>query len=226
MSERTRGGPIRFHFDYLSPYAYLAWTQIHALAERHGREVEPVPVLFAALLDAHGQKGPAEIPSKRVYVFKDAYRNAQRLGVPLVPPPAHPYNPLLALRVSSLPMDRAQRRALIDGLFAGAWGGAGGVTDRARVAEMASRAGLAGPAVVELAEQPEAKERVRRQTAEAVDAGVFGIPTMIVDGELFWGLDSLGHLERFLAGDDPIDLAHLAQWAELPAQATRPGAKR
>ena len=221
MSERARGGPIVFYFDYLSPYAYLAWTQIHALAERQGRTVEPVPVLFAALLDANGQKGPAEIPSKRVYVFKDALRSARRLGVPLAPPPAHPYNPLLALRVSSMPMEPAQRRALIDGLFAGAWGGAGGVTDRAHVAAIASRAGLDGARLVEDVQQPESKERVRRQTEEALARGVFGIPTMFVDGELFWGLDSFGHLERFLGGEDPVDLAQLAQWAELPAQATR-----
>src|SRR5512140_3653821 len=96
---------IRFCFDYVSPYAYLAWTQIHALAARHGREVTPVPVLFAALLDAAGTKGPAEIPAKRGYVFKDVLRSAHRLRVPLVPPPAHPFNPLLALRVSSLDLE-------------------------------------------------------------------------------------------------------------------------
>ena len=110
--------PLRFYFDYISPYAYLAWTQIHALAARHGRTVEPVPVLFAALLDANGQRGPAEIPRKRVYIFKDTLRTAHLLGVPLGGPKTHPFNPLLALRVSSLPMEPETRRRLIDKLYA------------------------------------------------------------------------------------------------------------
>ena len=59
--EKRSPPPVTFYFDYISPYAYLAWTQIHRLAERNGRGVDPVPVLFAALLDANGQKGPAEI---------------------------------------------------------------------------------------------------------------------------------------------------------------------
>src|SRR5262249_60031058 len=87
--------PIDFHFDFISPYAYLGWTQIHALAARHGRAVRPVPTLFAALLNHSGTLGPAEIPLKRVYIFKDALRTAQVFGVPLEPPPSHPFNPLL-----------------------------------------------------------------------------------------------------------------------------------
>jgi len=70
---------ITFYFDFLSPYAYIAWTQIQPLALRHGRRVEPAPVLLAGLLNAHGQKGPAEIPAKRAYVFKDVLRKAHRL---------------------------------------------------------------------------------------------------------------------------------------------------
>lgn len=89
--------PISFHFDYLSPYAYLAWTQLHALAAQDGRDVLPVPTLLAALLDHSGSRGPAEIPAKRVYIFKDALRSARVLGLPLAPPPRHPFNPLLAL---------------------------------------------------------------------------------------------------------------------------------
>ena len=220
-SSSVRDGPIRFYFDYLSPYSYLTWTQIHALAERHGREVEPTPVLFAALLNACGQKGPAEIPSKRLYIFKDTLRSAHRLGVPLAVPPAHPFNPLLALRVSSLPMPAKARRALIDGLYAATWGGGPGVTEPAVVAAIASAAGLDGEQAVRDAAAPEAKDRVRAQTEEALAVGAFGVPSMVAAGELFWGLDSLPHLERFLAGDDPIDPAALARWASLPAAASR-----
>ena len=113
--------PLRFFFDYVSPYAYIAWTRIHALAARFDREVEPTPILFAALLDAGGTLGPAEIPAKRAYVVKDVTRLARAHGVPCSPPPAHPFNPLFALRVSSLPMPASTRRALIDRLFMAVW---------------------------------------------------------------------------------------------------------
>ena len=216
---------LRFCFDYISPYAYLAWTQIHALAALHGWEVEPSPVLFAAILDANGQKGPAEIPAKRVYVFKDVLRSAYALRVPLQPPPAHPFNPLLALRVSSLPMAETTRRALIDGLYKETWGGGRGVTDPAVVAEVATAAGLDGAHALEEAQQQSAKDRVRQATDQALAAGAFGVPTMLAGSELFWGLDSFPHLERYLAGDDPIDMSALLRWADLPAQAIRPGSK-
>ena len=104
--------PLLFYFDFISPYAFLAWTQIRGIAARCEREVEPVPVLFAGLLNAHDQKGPAEIPAKRRYLFKDIARKAHRLGVASVaPPPAHPFNPLLPLRIASLPRQHSRVHA-------------------------------------------------------------------------------------------------------------------
>lgn len=215
--------PLRFHFDYISPYAYLAWHRIHEVAARHGRAVEPVPVLFAGPLDAWGQKGPAEIAPKRVYVFKDALRNATQLGLPFAAPPAHPFNPLLALRVTCLDMHPDQRRALIDRLFAAVWGDGPGVTDREVVAALALASGLDGHDSLAAAETPEIKERLRVQTARAVEEGVFGVPTIVADGEHFWGLDSLPHLERLLRGEDPATPERIARWRHVPAGAHRPG---
>lgn len=213
--------PVSFYFDYISPYAYLGWRQIQTLAAAHGRAVEPVPILFAALLNHHGHKGPAEIPPKRVYIFKNVLRIAHRLGVPLQPPPSHPFNPLLALRVTALAEDALARRRLIDGLFAATWGGGAGVTDPAVVAAIADQAGLDGAALVRAAGGEEAKARVRQSTERALALGVFGVPTFVVDGELFWGCDALPDVETFLRGEDPVDAALLARWADLPASAGR-----
>ena len=212
---------MQFYFDYLSPYAYLAWTQIHALAARHHRDVKPIPVLLAGLLDANGTSGPAEIPAKRRYLFSDVLRTARRLGVPLQPPPAHPFNPLLALRVTSLPMPADQRRALIDALYAATWAGGTGVTDPSQVARIAGGVGLDGEAAVAEAATAPAKDRVRRQTDEAIAAGVFGVPSIIVDGELFWGYDSFANLEAFLRGEGEISGEIRTRWEALPATATR-----
>jgi 2-hydroxychromene-2-carboxylate isomerase len=221
MSVNAERPPIRFLFDYISPYAYLAWTQIHALAARHEREVEPVPVLFAAMLNAHGNKGPAEIPPKRVYIFKDAVRLAHALGVQLSPPPTHPFNPLPALRISSLPMSESSRRELIDRLFRAAWGGAGGVGNPADVAAIASEAGLDGSRLLADADAPQAKAFLRRRTEEAIAAGAFGVPTLLVDGELFWGVDSLPHIDAFLRGADPVTPELLDRWSHIQPSASR-----
>src|SRR5262245_31496393 len=98
----THRRTMRFYFDYISPYAYIAWRRLPAIAARHAQTIEPVPVVFGALLSAHGTKGPAEVPAKRRYILKDVYRKARLAGVPFTLPPAHPFNPLLALRASSL----------------------------------------------------------------------------------------------------------------------------
>ncbi len=211
---------IRFLFDYISPYAYLAWAQVHDAAARAGARVEPTPILFAALLDHHGHLGPAEIPPKRLYVFKEVVRRAHALGLPLVPPPAHPFNPLPALR-ATLAAPPERRRAVIDAVFACVWGGASphGVETPARAAEVATAAGA--PMGEEALADPAVKRALFESTGAAIEAGVFGVPTFVVDGEVFWGADSLPHVEAFLAGDDPVDPALLARWRDLPVGKAR-----
>ncbi len=112
------GVDLYFHFDYISHNAYLAWLAIHELAEGHRRRVVPIPTLFAGLLNAHGQLGPAEIPAKSRWMAKDVLRKAALLGVPLERPASHPFKALLSLRISSLDMSEGTRRRLIDGCFA------------------------------------------------------------------------------------------------------------
>ncbi|MCB9663105.1 MAG: 2-hydroxychromene-2-carboxylate isomerase [Alphaproteobacteria bacterium] len=214
--------PVPFHFDLISPYAYLAWCTVHDVVAPHGAVVRPVPVLFAALLDHHGTVGPAEVPAKRRYVFVDCLRTAAHLGVPLKAPPAHPFNPLLALRVAGLDMDDTTRRRLVDRLFAAVWAGGPGVEDPDVVGALAEEVGV--PDAVARATAPEAKARLRASTEAAIAQGIFGVPTLVLDGELFWGLDSLGHLERRLAGLPPASLGELEGWLSRPPTARRPGA--
>lgn len=218
---------LRYYLDFISPYAYLGWPQVRALAERCGVELRPVPVLFAAMLDAHGHKGPAEIEPKRIYTWKHVTRLAHDLGLPLRPPPAHPFNPLLALRVASLPQPEAQRLRVIDVLYALVWQTGEGVTDPAVVARALASAGLPGVAMVEEAGTIAAKERVRTQTEQAIERGVFGVPSMEVErtGEIFWGQDAMGHLERHLAGEDVVTPEWLEQWKGLPKGAVRAGGR-
>jgi len=208
---------LRFHFDYLSPYAWLAWTQVHASPPATAGPSSPShPV--RALLAHGGTKGPAEIPAKRIYVFKT--RSGPR--APSACRSSHRVAPVQ-------PADRAPRlglvggdeqRRLIDALFRETW--AAGTVWRPTTRSPARRTPSARrEALVARSAEPEGKQRLRTATEGAIAAGVFGVPTMIADGELFWGYDSFGHLERFLAGEDPLRPEDLTCWAGLPSSATR-----
>lgn len=212
---------MRFYFDYISSNAYLAWTQLPALTAKYNVAVEPVPVLFAGLLGAHGQLGPAEIPAKSLWMAKNNARKAVLLGVPLNPPAFHPFNPLLSLRVSSLAIDPAARQRLIDALFRAVWVRSLHVSEPAVVQSVADDIGLPGAELVAAAQRPECKDRLRTQTDDAIARGVFGVPAMEVGDELFWGYDDFPYLELCLAGNDPIDAG---AWQNAPrpqASATR-----
>jgi len=215
---------LRFSFDFISPFAYLGWARVHDFAAKHGLRVQAEPVLFAALLDAWGHKGPAEIPPKRLFVFKQVMRRAADLGLPLRPPPAHPFNPLLGLRLAALELPQVQQRAVIDVLFARVWAMGAAITDPEEVAGALSNAGLDGSGLVRAAREGPAKARLRALTDGARARGVFGVPTFEIDGELFWGQDSYADLARFVRGEDPVTPELLARWADLPAGARRPGA--
>jgi 2-hydroxychromene-2-carboxylate isomerase len=219
--------PIEFWFDFISPYAFLAWTQIRTIADRHARPLVLRPVLFAALLDHWGQLGPAEIAPKREHVFKQVLRRGFDLGIAIAPPPAHPFNSLLGLRLATLELPAADRVRMIDRLYSAVWRpDAPGITDPRVVAGLLGELGLDGAALLDAANAPDNKQKLMAATSEAIAKKVFGVPTMIVDGELFWGVDDLSNLERFLRGEDPIDLAMLERWRDLPVQASRPKAAR
>ena len=213
--------PLRFYFDFISPFAYLGWTQIHALGARSGRTIEPTPILFAACLDRWGHRGPAEIAPKRQYTWKYAARLAHDLGVPIRPPPAHPFNPLLALRLATIPENAEAQRAVIDKLFERAWVTGEGVTDPDAVVRALDAIGQPGRWLVEQANAADTKSRLKAETSKAIEAGVFGVPTVDADGELFWGQDSFPHVERFLRGEDPLGAEVLAAWARLPVGVQR-----
>lgn len=210
---------LRFHFDYISPYSYLAWHQLDGLAMKHDLLLEPKPTLFAGLLNHHGHKGPAEIPSKRIYMFKDCIRAAAQLGVPFAPVFSHPFNPLPSLRATLLDMDDEPRKRLVTKLFHATWAESRDIGSAAVVAELCDEAGV--PNALERIRDPRIKRRLQDASHEAKELGVFGVPTMIVDDELFWGTDSLPHLERYLLGEDPVRPDDVEAWLVVPATAQR-----
>jgi 2-hydroxychromene-2-carboxylate isomerase len=215
MSSRV----LRFHFDYLSPYSYLAWQRVGELVGQYDLRVEPKPTLLAALLNHLGHKGPGEIAPKRIYMFKDCLRAAAQLNVPFVPVFSHPFNPLASLRATLLDMDEGTRQRLVTKLFDATWAESRDVGSPEVVAEICADAGV--PDVLARIQEPAIKRRLLDASREAIELGVFGVPTMIVDGELFWGTDSFSHLERYLAGSDPVRPEDVESWLAVPSTAQR-----
>jgi 2-hydroxychromene-2-carboxylate isomerase len=212
---------IRFYFDYISHNAYLAFTQLALLEARYRREVTLEPVLFAGLLNHYGQLGPAEVPPKAKWMMLDVARKARRLGVPIAPPASHPFVPLLALRASFAPLEPEPRRRLVDALFRAVWAESVDVSDAGEVARVLEAAGLDGDAVVAFARGDAAKSALRGATERAIADGVFGVPSFLVDGKLFWGFDDLPHLELHLAGRDPLEPGDEERFTRYRASARR-----
>ncbi|HVP88156.1 MAG TPA: 2-hydroxychromene-2-carboxylate isomerase, partial [Casimicrobiaceae bacterium] len=169
-----------WYFDFVSPFSYLQCEQLPSL-ERSLR-VRYRPVLFAGLLKAYEHKGPAEIPAKRRFTYRFVVWQAKRLGIPLKFPAAHPFNPLPLLRlaiVADCDPDVIRR------IFRFIWRD-GRIGDLPiEWAELKAELGLAD-AENRIA-APEVKDALRRYTDEAIARGVFGVPTLAIGEELFWG---------------------------------------
>lgn len=195
-----------FYFDFISPYAYLAWRRLDELCEAHDLYLEPRPVLLAGVLDHWGQLGPAEIPAKRRFIIKDVLRCAAEYNLTVRFPDPHPFNPLGALRASlTAAGNPARQNEIIDALFQAAWREGRDLSAPAVLeAALADVVDDVGEVLNEI-QSPRVKETLREQTDDAIELGVFGVPTVHVDGELFWGNDRLDHLARFLEGEDDWD---------------------
>lgn len=213
--------PLHFYFDFLSPFAYFAWLRVEAFCLEHGLALRPHPIVLAKVLDHWGQRGPAEIPPKREWVFRHCCRHAALHGIPFTLPKFHPFHPLPALRLSLAEVGGEDQLRIIDAIFRAGWAAAADIGDPQVLEAELDRAGLPGARLLEQVSQPAVKAALARETQEAVERGVFGVPTMYIDGELFWGDDQFEHLARFVTGQDPLAAVDVAALLARPASAQR-----
>ena len=198
---------IDFFYDPISPYAHLAFERLPQALQGLSVVVRYKPVLFAALLKHHGQLGPAEIPSKRDWTYRQVLWLAQHHGVRLDLPAAHPFNPLALLRLglatSTADAPGQTNRYVTEALFHHVWHGGGDPLEPARLAALQERLqdhmrerekSWLAP------DGDEVKARLRRNTDEALALGLFGVPSMVAGGRVFWGLDALPMLRESLDG--------------------------
>jgi 2-hydroxychromene-2-carboxylate isomerase len=213
---------LDFYFDPISPYAWLAMRSLEPMGtlEAAGIQVRFVPVLFAGLLSAHGNLGPAEVPAKRTYLFRDVMREAARRGLPFCGPPGHPFNPLAALRMCTALDEDAERRTLALALTSACWEMGEDISDASVLTRLADAAGFDGAALLARAGTPAVKQALAAATDAAIAQGIFGVPTYRLNGELFWGGDRLETLLWRLDGG-AIDEEKLAAFLARPSLAQR-----
>ena len=203
----VRPARVDFYFDYVSGYAYFGWWEVKRACAGRGVELRPRPVLFARLLERWGQSGPAEVPPKTDWVFRDWLRRARIGGIPYAPPPSHPFDPLLALRLSLHDVGGERQTEVIDALFRAGWAQRVDLADEEAVERVLEAAGLDARNLLAQARDPVVKEALRSETEAAIERGVFGVPTTIAGRTLLFGSDRLDHLELVLDGRDPLDEA-------------------
>jgi len=198
---------LRWYFDFVSPFAYLHWQQLKTLPRFES--ITPVPIAFGAVLHHLGNLGPAEIPAKRRFIYRQVLWQAQQQGTQLRFPPGHPFNPLAALRLC---LAAEATPAAVDILFNWIW-------RDGRAADTPQALALPG-AMLDIADvaaavsAPSVKEQLRQNTEAAIAAGVFGVPTLAIDGELFWGNESHALMAAVLA--DP-GLLRQPEWERVAA---------
>ena len=203
---------IQFFYDPISPYAYLAFERLPEALMGHSVHVRYQPMLFAALLKAHGQLGPAEIPGKREWTYRQVSWLAHHHGVPLNLPAEHPFNPLALLRLGlSCATDEAPgetSRWVTEQLLHHVWHGGHSATEPQRLADLQARLQehMAQRGRPWLAPESHAvKQRLRSNTEQALALGLFGVPSLVLGERVFWGQDALPMLRACLDGNAWFD---------------------
>ena len=189
---------ITFYLDFISPYASLAFEQLPTALQGLSYSVDYKPLLFAGLLKHHGQLGPAEIPSKRDWTYRHVLWLAHSHGIELQMPARHPFNPLALLRLAlACGHDGKANRYVCETVMRHVWRGGADATDPARLEALtASLAPARDPGIGEV------KTELKANAEAAIALGLFGVPSLVVDGKLFWGFDALPMLREYLDGGE------------------------
>ena len=210
MNNSAAPNTIEFYCDPISPYAWLASSRLDEIQLNTHTHVIVKPILFAGLLKAHGNIGPAEIEAKRVYTFRDVMRRAKDLALPMESVPNHPFNPLLALRICTAIEDDAVRRKVAVTLFDAAWSKGRDITVESDVREIVASCGLDADWAITASNDPIVKQALVDNTNAAIELGIFGVPTFRFNDQIFWGEDRIREMLSYINGQR-IDEAKLQE---------------
>lgn len=203
-----------WYFDFISPFAYLQSLRLNEVSDR--ADVSLKPVLFAGLLNAHGQKGPAEIPAKKLFTYRMVTYLAQDRGVPFKFPDAHPFNPIKALRLS---IALGPTQTVVGKIFHAIWGEGHLPDDPDGWQAIQAAVGIDNGD--ELISDSAVKQQLIANGEQALSEDVFGVPTFTSDGEVFWGDDAIGFFSAWLVDPAILTTPEMQKLTDLPSSATR-----
>ena len=190
---------VEFYFDFGSPTAYLAFYRLRQLAERYSATIDYRPVLLGGLFKATSNSSPVAVPAKGRYMMaEDLPRFSQRYGVELNMNPFFPINSLLLMRGSIAALQLGCFDHYADVVFKAIWRDGKNLGDSAVVEQVLGEAGLPATELLSLVQDPAIKGALVEATEAAVERGLFGVPTMFVDGEMLFGQDRLDFVEERL----------------------------
>ena len=184
---------VEFWFDFGSTYSYPAAMRIERLAAQAGARLAWRPFLLGPIFSQQGwDTSPFNIYlAKGRYMWRDLERICAAAGIPFQKPTVFPRNGLLAARIACHFADAPWTPAFVRSVFAANFGSDLDISDAEVIARLVSSVGQPADAIIEQAKTVQSKDRLRQQSDEAVQLGIFGAPTVCVGDELFWGNDRL-----------------------------------
>ena len=208
---------VHFYFDFISPYAWLAFKALPKSLEGISHRVHYHPVVFGAMLKHHGQLGPAEMPGKRDWTYRQVMWLAKQQGTDLQMPASHPFNSLALLRLAVAASDNGQpNRYVVESIFKHVWCTGLEASDAERFAALQLHLFSQANVSLKDPQSVEVKQLLQQQTHQAIDLGLFGVPSMVVNGQVFWGQDALPMLRAYLQGDAWFESADWLDAGKLP----------
>lgn len=192
---------IDFYFDFLSPYSYVAWTWVRS----SHYEFNYLPVSVPNIIAHYKTLGPAQIAPKRNYLFKDLLRVTKMNNIPFTTPLHLPFNSLYALRLSLKNVAQEFQKEVIDAIFRGGWEYGLDIGNDEVLKEILKEKNLPIIDLFSRMEDKSSRFELKKNIEDALNRSVFGVPSFLVDEEMFWGNDSIKYLEMYLAQLDPLD---------------------
>ena len=191
---------IDFYFDFGSPTSYLAWTQLPKIAAAAGAQLNYHSVLLGGIFQATGNQSPVMIPLKAVWMFKDLTRFSERYGVVYRQNPYFPINTMQLMRAAT--GIQLRKPELFDHyvatIYQAMWVNEQNLSDLTVLAEVLAQAGFDPQEIFALTQDQDVKDKLRADTDAAIARGIFGLPVMFVDDEMYFGQDRLDFVEEAL----------------------------
>lgn len=203
-----------WYFDFISPFAYLQFARFESF--KGNLEINPIPVLFGGLLKHWGQLGPAEIPPKRKFVYRFFKWQADQNNIPFKMPPRHPYNPLASLRLCIAAGGQIEH---IHSVFKVIYGEGIQPDETEGVLAIAEALGIDNAEAA--MSDTEVKNTLRENTETAIKMGVFGVPTFLIDDQVFWGADATEMMLSYVNNPELFQTPEMRRISEMPMGVVR-----